>query len=84
MHHLNLVNKELMMRIPDFCGIFQNWPNKCDICSRLNCITTFTKFLLIKFSILVALLTIVIICVFHDSIINPNICTTLDSLIIYL
>ena len=27
--NFNVVKKTLMMRSPDFCGIFQVWPNKC-------------------------------------------------------
>ena len=61
------MNKKLMMRVPDFCDIFQDWSNKCGICSRLNCIT---KFLLIKFNIIVALCTVVVICVFHDRVLS--------------
>ena len=68
--NFNVVKKTLMMRSPDFCGIFQVWPNKCGICSRLSCIIQLVKFLLIKFNILVALFTIVVICVFNDRVLS--------------
>ena len=42
--NFNLVSNKLMMRVQDFCGIFQDWPNKCGISSRLSCIIYLLKF----------------------------------------